>query len=428
VKNINSQKYDEFNEILIEISTDFINSPLDIIPDKINYILKKMARYVNADRAYIFDLNVETTFCNNTYEWCNEGIEPQIDILQNVELGNSWIEKFVKNEVVLIKDVLGLPDGWERAILEPQGIKSLAAVPMMIDQKCIGFIGFDSVQQYKIYTDHEIKLLRVFSSILSKIDQRQKTEKELIEAKIKAEKSDKLKSAFLANISHEIRTPMNGIIGFTNLLKEQDVTNNEREEYLDIIQKSGQRMLSIMNDLINISKIESDMMEVYRTNVDINTLFNDLYNFFKREVKDKDISLIQTININKKIMFYTDEEKLFAIMSNLIKNAIKHTDNGKIEFGYKIRNDNIEFFVSDTGKGIPKENIESIFNRFVKIENVSSVDNDGAGLGLAITKAYVEMLDGEINVESEPGKGSKFFFNLPTAENLLVQENAINLN
>jgi len=246
----------------------------------------------------------------------------------------------------------------------------------------------------------------------------EKRTKDIRTALEKAEESDNLKSAFLANMSHEIRTPMNGILGFAELLKEPELTGEEQQKYIRIIEKSGIRMLNIINDIINISKIESGLMKVDIKNSNINDQIEDIYAFFKPEVEGKGMLLIFKNELPKDdANIKTDQEKFIAILTNLIKNAIKYSDQGTIEFGYKlIKNDTtpeLEFFVKDTGMGIPEDRQKAIFDRFIQIDNSDLTAFSGAGLGLSISKAYVEMLGGKIRVESEVRKGSAFYFTLP---------------
>jgi CheY-like chemotaxis protein len=251
-------------------------------------------------------------------------------------------------------------------------------------------------------------------NIVRDISERKLVEKELLTAKEKAEESDRLKSAFLANMSHEIRTPMNGILGFTDLLKDPKLTGDEQLEYVSIIEKSGARMLGIINDIVDISKIEAGLMKVHLKESNINEQIDYLLTFFKPEAEEKGVTLLfKTSLTSKESTIITDREKVFAILTNLIKNAIKYSDKGAIEFGYLKKAEYLEFFVKDQGIGIPKERQEAIFERFIQADISNKRAFQGAGLGLAITKAYVEMLGGKIRVESEEGKGSVFYFTLP---------------
>jgi len=250
--------------------------------------------------------------------------------------------------------------------------------------------------------------------------------RELVLAKEDAEKSDRLKSAFLANMSHEIRTPMNGILGFAELLKEPRLTGEEQLEFISIIEKSGARMLNIINDLIDISKVEAGEMKANISKTNINEQLEYTFSLFKSEVEYKGMSLsYRPFFSNKEAIIETDAEKLYAILSNLVKNAIKYSKRGSIEFGYNLKAGELEFFVKDNGIGIPLNRQKDIFNRFVQADIDDRMALQGAGLGLSISKAFVEILGGKIWVESEEGKGSVFYFTIPYT---MVSETKINFN
>ena len=258
----------------------------------------------------------------------------------------------------------------------------------------------------------------------------------LLIAKEKAQEHDKLKSAFLANMSHEIRTPMNGILGFAELLKEGHLTDEQQLEYIRIIEKSGTRMLNIINDIVDISKIEAGLMKLEIKESYINEQIEYIYTFFKPEVEAKGMKLsFKNTLPAKEAIIKTDREKVYAILTNLVKNAIKYSEKGSIEFGYNVvvetghvktghalylQNDLslpqksfLQFYVKDTGIGIPADRQSAIFERFIQADVSDRMARQGAGLGLAITKSYVEMLGGKIWVESQEGVGSTFHFTLP---------------
>lgn len=240
------------------------------------------------------------------------------------------------------------------------------------------------------------------------------TEEDLVKAKEKAEESDRLKSSFMANMSHEIRTPMTGILGFTDLLKSSDISEKQKNTYLEIIETSGHQMLQIINDLIDISKIEAGQMNINPEETNVSKLLKELLLFFIPETNKKSIFLKLTDNIpSDYTTTTTDKVKLTQVLSNLIKNALKFTNEGSIEFGCDFRNNTYCFFVKDTGVGIKKEYQNKIFERFSQVENNKVGKVEGVGLGLAISKAFVEILGGKITVDSEPFMGSVFSFTIP---------------
>ena len=250
-------------------------------------------------------------------------------------------------------------------------------------------------------------------------------EKELIKAKEAAEEMDRLKSNFLANMSHEIRTPMNGILGFADLLKTENLSGQKQQEYIQIIEKSGIRMLNIINNIIDISKIESGMMELDISVLNVNKKLDYIFSFFQPEIANKEMQF----SLNKSLPWSeanikTDKEKLLAILTNLVKNAIKYTNEGTIELGYQVKDTFLEFYVKDSGIGIDSNRQKTIFERFVQGDISDKNAFLGAGLGLPISKAFVEMLGGQLWVESEKGKGSTFYFTIPFDS---VQEDTIEM-
>jgi PAS domain S-box-containing protein len=266
-----------------------------------------------------------------------------------------------------------------------------------------------------------------FVAIKTDITEAKKTSTELIIAKDKAEESNRLKSAFLANMSHEIRTPMNGILGFAGLLKEPNLTGKEQQKYIQIIEKGGARMLNIINDIINISKIESGQMDVTISDSNINEQIEYIYTFFKPEIEAKGMQLsFKNMLPVKEATIKTDREKLFAILTNLVKNAIKYSEKGSIEIGYDKKGEHLEFYVKDSGIGIESNRKEAIFERFIQADIEDKMARQGAGLGLSISKAYVELLGGKLWVESEKGIGSIFYFTIPYTTELLKTDGITN--
>jgi len=250
-----------------------------------------------------------------------------------------------------------------------------------------------------------------------------KITKELEEQKVKAEESDRMKSAFLANMSHEIRTPMNGILGFTDLLKSDQYSKEERNHFVDIIQQSGERMLTTINNIIEISKIESGVETLHLGEINFNLIIKELFQFFVVEAQKKGLELhLEEIGNELNTTFVSDVHKVNSILTNLIKNAIKFTLNGSVKISYHLTNESAEFSISDTGIGIPLDKQKAIFDYFVQADSSHSSRFEGSGLGLSISKNYVHMLQGKIHIESEPEIGSTFQVTLPNLIDLFAGE------
>lgn len=246
------------------------------------------------------------------------------------------------------------------------------------------------------------------------ITERKDAEVALVKSKEKAEESDRLKSSFLANLSHEIRTPMNGILGFAGLLKNSKLGGDKQQEYINIIEKSGARMLNIINDIVDISKIDSGQITLSMSQVNIIDTLENINTLLKPDAEQKGLKLLlkNSLLLNKATI-RTDKEKFIAIVNNLVKNAIRYTNKGTIEFGCEIKDNFLECFVNDTGIGIPKDRQEVIFERFIQADIEDKMARQGTGLGLAISKYYVELLGGKILVVSKDGEGSSFQFKVP---------------
>lgn len=349
----------------------------------------------------------------------------------------------------------------EKIVVDQRQLRTVLYHPIQIRERSHGVLILSSTETTRVFAEDELEMLQAFANqaahiidnvhnyadlkkytheLEKEIQQREQAEKELIVAKDQAEESDRLKSAFLANMSHEIRTPMNGILGFADLLKEPNLTGDQQQKYIGIIEKSGVRMLNIIDQIVDISKIEAGLMTSDIKETNINEQIEYIYTFFRPEAEAKGINLSYNNTLtNNAATIHTDREKVYAILTNLVKNAIKYTKKGTIELGYvlvdttkaiepiglssetgqhgkeaeAIPSSELQFYVKDTGIGIPKNRQEAIFERFIQADIEDRMAYQGAGLGLAITKAYVEMLDGKVWVESIEGEGSTFYFTLP---------------
>lgn len=283
-----------------------------------------------------------------------------------------------------------------------------------------------------IYKNHNI---RQNNSLLAlEIQERRKVEIELKKSKEAAEEANRVKTAFLANMSHEIRTPMNAIQGFSEVILKGNLSEKSTFDFIEIINNSSKQLLNVINDIIDISMIEAGQLKIIYDTVKLNRLLENIYCLHSNSAKSKGLRFNVSYGLPNTVdSINTDEHRLAQIINNLISNAIKFTNEGYVEFGYKLKDAHLEFYVKDSGIGIPIEFHDLIFERFRQVDDKLSRDYGGTGLGLSICKSIIEMMGGEIWIESEPNKGSTFFFTLsyeqkyPAIENEILESNYIDL-
>ncbi len=256
------------------------------------------------------------------------------------------------------------------------------------------------------------------------ITESKKREAILENAKQKAEESDRLKSVFLANISHEIRTPMNGILGFADLLLRDDLSLEKCQQYAKIISDCGNNLMQLLNDILDISRIEAGEVEIKKEDFCVNEIIEELYNFYEPQTRQdgKELSLQMHKSLrNDEAVIYSDKRYLRQILTNLLSNALKFTKKGETIIGYNAKQNGIEFFVKDSGESIAPELLDKIFEPFRQGEEILSRKYHGTGLGLTIAKSYTELLGGYMWVESEIGHGTTFYLTLPYSANARIQ-------
>lgn len=549
----------KLQEALIDIASTYINlDPLDV-QNTIDRSLEKMGNFVGADRAYIFDYDFEKQTTTNTYEWCNEGIDPEIENLQEIpiEYFPQWVEKHQKGEAFYIPNVSDLEEDGEgglKSILEPQMIKSLIAIPMLDRKELIGFIGFDSVQKHHEYSFKEQRLLFLFGQMLINIRNKQKLdnqlrlqeekyrniianmnlgllevdlhdtiiyanqsfcdmsgyaleelkgknaaelfvnerhretiyqkneirkksisdsyeievqdkygkyhwwfisgaphyndkgqligsigihlditeqkrlEQELARSKSFAEAAAKAKELFLANMSHEIRTPLNVIIGMIRQLNKEVLTT-EQHFYVKQSESSAKHLLTILNNVLDIAKIESGDMEIETKPFSASALAYNVHSIMFSQAKEKNLEFKLHVSPEIKPALLGDDTRLRQVLINLVGNSIKFTEKGGIQLAVFLVSETehlqtLRFEVSDTGIGMSEEFISRIFDKFSQEQNASNRKYEGTGLGMAISKDLIVLMNGQLQVDSVKDKGTTFSFELtfgisPT-ENLKV--------
>lgn len=413
------EQLSRLQEIVMNTAKKYINISLNKIDQNIQKSLEDIGGFVRADRAYVFDYDWEKEITINTYEWCNEGIEPQIEELQEVPITalSDWVEAHQAAKTMYIPDVFQLEEGNAiREILEPQDIKSLIAVPMMRNGECIGFVGFDSVRNHHVYTEKEQSLLEVFAQIMVNIQIRKELEDDLIVQKERAEMASQAKSDFLANMSHELRTPLNGVLGFADILKQTNLDANQ-SRYLDTVSKSALSLLDIINDILDFSKIEAGKFNLDFVETDLYELVEDSFEMIRYMATHKQLELKLDLDPNIPHRVITDPIRLRQLLVNLLSNAVKFTEKGSImlrvlNLESNSKTSKVSFSVEDTGIGMSKGLIKRLYSAFDQGDNSATRKFGGTGLGLSISDHIVKKLGSTLEVESELEKGSVFRFNL----------------
>ncbi|MFA7459147.1 MAG: ATP-binding protein, partial [Bacteroidales bacterium] len=266
----------------------------------------------------------------------------------------------------------------------------------------------------KIVYKDEGKML--VAGIVSEITERKRIEKQLKEAKLQAEMANNYKNQFLANVSHEIRTPISGMVGFASLLRKEDLDVETKKLYIDIIESSSKQLLNLVNDIIDISRIEAGELKMSKAPCELHKILKETETLFEqlKHARGKQNLKIR-LNLSGKdeaLFIVTDPDRLKQILINLIGNALKFTETGGVDFGYELENDRLKFYVSDTGIGMSEDDLKLVFERFKRTEQAHK-KYEGTGLGLAITKGLLDLLGGDISVHSEVGRGSVFTFTIP---------------
>jgi signal transduction histidine kinase len=363
--------------LLANLSSTFINLPLEAVEERIRMSLAEMGSFVDADRAYIFACDFQRRTQSNTHEWCAEGISPQIDALQDLPLDTTptVLEALLHGERLQIPDVQALPPGPERDLLEPQGIKSLLLIPMLHEKRFLGFIGFDSVRERRLFSESEQQILELFAQLLVNVQIRRRYEKELLQAKVDAESANGAKSLFLANMSHEIRTPMNAILGMTHLALNTKL-DPRQQEYALQIQSSARSLLRLINDILDLSKIEAGKLAIENIRFTLEEVLEKALVPLREAARQKGIDLLLDVRSDGLTgdsgMFTGDPLRLRQILENLTSNSIKFTDKGhvllRVEETEQIAGaSRLRFTVEDTGIGMTENQLAVLFSEFTPL-------------------------------------------------------------
>lgn len=415
------QSLAEMQQTLTKIASTFINVPLDQIDKTINEALHFMGMFTKADRVYVFSYDFSLDTATNTYEWCKEGIQPRIAIRQNTPLTwlKSLVDKHIKGEDVYIQDFSTFAiDEQLRSILENIGIKKMMSVPLIDGRECKGFIGFETIQEFKTFGKEELQILHLFAQMLVNLNNRQSIQNQLLTATEKAEAASKAKSEFLANMSHELRTPLNSVIGFTDLLRTTPL-NETQKNFVENANISGHTLLGLINDILDFSRIGAGILDIEPVKTDLTKVLENSIDLFKTPAEKKNIQLLLTIDPEMPKYADIDPVRLKQVLNNLLSNAVKFTEKGEVEL--KVRFNALEnkrgrlfFSIRDTGIGINDEEKKKLFKPFSQADSSTTRKYGGTGLGLIISEMIADKMGGKIQFISTPKIGTTFFFDIIT--------------
>ncbi|MEQ8518553.1 MAG: PAS domain S-box protein [Cytophagales bacterium] len=425
IRDISMQKEAEFalrkqanmQRLLRNISSNYINLPLDRVNEAINLSLEALGKFANADRAFVFDLFEDEKYCVNTFEWVNKGVSKQIDLMQFVPLEEipELAELFLKGENVNIADVDELDESIFKSLLKEQEIKSTIGVPMMNNDKCIGFVGFDSVKNKKKFNENEIALLSIFSDMMLNIRNRTQKQIELKHLLNTTSDQNKRLKEFSFMTSHNIRSSVTNMIGLTNLILEEP----DNRSYVELLQKTAEKLDTTIKNINQLLHFENSFQRKEMVDCNLKDTIDRILELNEKTIKEKGIKI--KMNIPDDLYLYCIPAFLDSIFYNLLSNAFKYgvtRISKSIELKYKDAKEEAVIYVIDKGWGI---DLEKYSEKLFKLGSRLHIGSEGQGLGLYMTKHQIEELGGSIDIKSKVDEGTTFIIKLPKSKSKILK-------
>ncbi|MEM9485774.1 MAG: PAS domain S-box protein [Cyanobacteria bacterium P01_F01_bin.116] len=422
----------EMDSLLNYLSRTFLEDDLDTA---ISLALKQVGEFLECDRSYIFQINARAKQCSMTYEWCANGVQHFLKQRQQINTADyPWLYgQLFMRQAVVIDNVANLPAeaAAAKTEYERQSIQSLVDLPMVYAGSMIGFLGLDTVRYQKTWTPQDIDLITLVGEMVAMAQAKHDAEVAMQQAKEEAEVANQAKSEFLANMSHELRSPLNGILGYAQILERSNTLTAREQEGVNVIYQCGNHLLTLINDVLDISKIEARKLELSPMGIHLPALLQSVVEMTKLRTEQKGVAFNYQPSSRLPDGVEVDEKRLRQVLLNLLGNAVKFTDAGTVTLQVEVlaisaTDVSLHFQVIDTGVGIAKNDLARLFHAFEQVGNRQQ-QASGTGLGLVISQRIVHLMGGTIQVTSELGTGSEFFFTitLPLATDWAHQQRGL---
>jgi PAS domain S-box-containing protein len=409
---------------LMRLATKFVNVPVERQDTAIQQSLASLGRLIRADRAYLCTYDFAKGVMSTTHEWCAQGVRGTIGDMQSVPIARlaDWVALHQRGEAVHIPSAATLPAGSPlRQLLERQGIRSLITLPLLLEGACLGFVGFDAVQEERVWPEADVSLLRILARLYAHFEARRAAERETLElqerlaqARDAAEKASQAKGLFLANMSHEIRTPLNAILGYAQLM-ERDCRSCPQEPRLHAITRSGEHLLELITSLLELVRSDTRAITLTPSEFDFPQVLEDVRLMFAPQMANQDLTLAVSCTPEVPRFIHADQGRIRQVLANLVGNALKFTEKGSVCLAASVQAGGtpeavtLAVEVNDTGCGIRADERERIFDVFYVAESGRKAGK-GTGLGLPLSRRYARGLGGDVTVTSRLGDGSSFRF------------------